>query len=333
MQHKRYYELDRLNVLYCLIVVFIHAFGIYTARLTQGSTTQLICTAFMKNCAFVVQGFMFLSAAKYSLIYSDKKINYLKFIKGRFKRVILPYIICVCAYYLVFVVIDYVQNPGVVPLVRYILDGTLSAQFYFVIAIVQFYVSLPLWLWLYKRVNGVLLTGIAVAVWALWLHFFAGICVFFDRIFLTYIPFWAAGLAVGRKYTGFKNKITSHTGVVVFIFLVFYGANAIVRHFLELSPNMLEVLHTAYCFSAIMVTYALFSKDKRSLSPLIKGMNELSFDIYLWHCLLLVFIDRFLAEISFTMLWHEALLRSLAVYSVIFVVSFIKGITMKRRKG
>ena len=37
MVKKHYYELDRLNVLLCLIVVFIHAFGGVAGRLNQDS--------------------------------------------------------------------------------------------------------------------------------------------------------------------------------------------------------------------------------------------------------------------------------------------------------
>ena len=133
MSKKRYLELDRQNVLFCLIVVFIHAFGTLAGKLDTSGYWYILSRAVLKNCAFVVQGFMFLSAAKYTAVYSGKKLGYGKFILGRIKKVIIPYILCTTVYYTVFIYLGIVDKFSFRELVWYILRGDLSAQFYFII--------------------------------------------------------------------------------------------------------------------------------------------------------------------------------------------------------
>lgn len=331
MNRKRYFELDRMNVLYCLIVVFIHVFGIYTSRLTH-TAQQVVFAAFMKNCAFVVQGFMFLSAAKYSLIYKDKKIKYIKFIWSRIKKVVIPYVICVAVYYVVYCFLGYVAEPSLSELGMYIFNGTLSAQFYFVIAILQFYVLLPLWIWVSKKVDSALLVGASFVIYGIWLYNFAGICLFFDRVFITYLPFWAMGLAAGRHYTKFESKTKSNTIALLVFFALMYFVNGFAKNIVYINPVCLEAIHTLYCVSAILLTYVLCSLSHKKLSLVVGGINGLSFHIYLWHCLLLPFIDMGMNKISFSALWQEALFRAGAMYIIIISAALINGIINKRRK-
>ncbi len=332
-ERKRNFELDRMNVLYCLIVVFIHVFGIYTMKLTQGSRLQMLSSVFMKNCAFVVQGFMFLSAYKYSMIYKNKKINYKRFLWSRIKKVAVPYIVSVCVYYVVYYKIAYVPVLDVKELLWYILRGDLAAHFYFVPAILQFYLLMPLWIWLSKKLNPMLLVLGGTLIFLLWLYYFAGICVFFDRIFLSYLPFWAAGLAAGRNDGVFRKKVISCGWLIAAVYIILYVFNGFAREAQLFSPVGLEIVHTLYCFGAILLTYLIFSKDERGLSLVAGGINSLSFEIYLWHCLLLPFADKLLAYLSLPMLWQEAAVRALSVYSVIFAVGLIRGLLIKYKKG
>ncbi len=326
MDKKRYFEFDRLNVLYCLIVVFIHVFGVYSARLAEGSIHQAVFSAFMKNCAFVVQGFMFLSSVKYSVIYKDKPLNYLRFIYGRIKKIILPYIFCVCVYYMVYLKIGYVGKFSIPHLIGYIFDGTLSAQFYFVIAVLQFYLLMPVWIFLLKKVNTLWIIGSGFLIYGIWLSAFYGKLEFFDRIFVSYLPFWVMGIAFGKNYPKFRAFMLQKKAWIIALFVLMYISNGLLKYIIPSHFIYLEAFHSLYAISAVLMTYSLSAS--KELGTLFGGVNNLSFDIYLWHCLALPFIDKLVLSFKLHLLFGEAALRGIIMYTAIFLVSFI----YKRRR-
>ncbi len=329
MAKKRYLELDRQNVLFCLIVVFIHAFGVLAARLNPSGYPYIVSAAVLKNCAFVVQGFMFLSAVKYTQIYKDRKLHYGKFLFSRIKKVIIPYVLCTFVYYAVFIYRGVLEAFNIRELGGYILRGDLSAQFYFVIAIVQFYVLMPLWIFLAKKVSGWIITALGLAAYGLWIYFAFGYTVYYDRIFLSYIPFWLFGVAAGKNYDSFRKVISANIGKIGILYVILFCANGFLGQVFVIHPCILEVLHTAYSFAAILLSYGLFVDDGVGQNVLTSGINRLSYEIYLWHCLVLSFIDVLINKMELPRISHQALVRVGGIYLVIFAASLVMGLLLK----
>ena len=332
MSKKRYLELDRQNVLFCLIVVFIHAFGTIGAKLNSSSYWYILSQAVLKNCAFVVQGFMFLSAAKYVAVYKDRKLDFPRFLIGRIKKVIIPYILCTLVYYGVFLRFGIIQKADYNELAGYILRGDLSAQFYFIIAIVQFYLLMPLWIFISKKLPEWIIIGGGLVIYILWVGLAFGYTVYYDRIFLSYLPFWTFGLAFGKSYDKFKGFITGHLGITGILYVLLFCINGFAGQVFTLSPYLLEAIHTIYAFGAILLSYGIFLNGRGYAGVLTSGINKLSFEIYLWHCLALKAIDWFINKMSLPRISQEAIVRVGGIYLIIFAVSLFTGLMIKIKK-
>lgn len=340
MVKKHYYELDRLNVLLCLIVVFIHAFGGVAVRLDQNSFIHMLSASALRNCAFVVQGFIFLSALKYSMAADRGKFRYGAFLIKRIRRVLLPYIICVTVYYICFCSLDYFEDGFSMPvLLRYIYDGTLSAHFYFVIAIMQFYLLMPLWIGAVRRLPAPVIVLSGIIIYCIWVIRFAGKTEFFDRIFLSYIAFWMAGLAAGKNYDKFTNTIRKKISVIVFAFILLAIIDGSVFYIMKdtlLMAYCFEIIHMLYAFSAILFAIAICMFSDKKPSFLTGAVNGLSYEIYLWHCLVLTYIDRFIDNISLAFIRDVVAVRVGGIYIIIFTFCLVHtavkaGITRRKR--
>lgn len=329
MSKKHYPELDRQNVLFCLIVVFIHAFGTLAAKLDPSSYWYILSKAVLKNCAFVVQGFMFLSAAKYTAVYSGRKLEYGKFIFGRIKKVIIPYILCTLVYYTVFLYMGIVDKFSLGELGGYMLRGDLSAQFYFIIAIVQFYILMPLWMFIAKKLPSWSIIIGGVIIYALWMWQAFGYTIYYDRIFLSYLPFWTFGIAFGKNYDKFKGYVVHHIGKIGTFYVLLFCINGFAGQVFNINPYLLEAMHTVYAFGAILLSYGFLSGGQRMDGVLAKGINKLSFEIYLWHCLILKAMDFYIIKMQLPRISQEIIVRVGGIYLIIFAVSLFAGLLLK----
>lgn len=140
---KKKQELSFLNVLFCLLVIFIHVAAEPASRLDRMSAEYAIVLIPWRLSAFVVQGFIFLSGLKMFLHESGK--GYFSYIGARLKSVALPYFVCVLCYYAYFQYKGGYFEPNLRELAAYILNGTLVSHLYFVVVIMQFYLLKPLW--------------------------------------------------------------------------------------------------------------------------------------------------------------------------------------------
>lgn len=329
MSKKRYYELDRQNALFCLIVVFIHAFGTLAAKLDPSGCWYILSKAALKNCAFVVQGFMFLSAAKYTAAYMDREFCFGKFLIGRIKKVIIPYVLCTLVYYIVFLNMGIVGEFNLKELGGYILRGDLSAQFYFIIAIVQFYLLMPLWILIVKKLPSRTIITVGIIIYALWMWRAFGYTVYYDRVFLSYFPFWVFGLAFGKNYDKYKRFIASHIGKICGLYVLLFCINGFVGQIFTSNPYLLEVIHTVYAFGAIILSHGILSGGRGMDGVLAKGINKLSFEIYLWHCLILVIMDFYINKMKLPRISQEIIMRVGGIYIVIFAASLFAGLLLK----
>ena len=100
---KRKQEIMFLNVVLCILVVFIHISSHAVSNFVRPSAAYTLIFVPWRLSAFVVQGFIFLSAVKYFLK-SENEFNYFSFMMKRLKAVymhmwrLLPciiYILCI----------------------------------------------------------------------------------------------------------------------------------------------------------------------------------------------------------------------------------------------
>lgn len=113
---------------------------------------------------FSVPIFFFISA--FGLFYNldlQEKFNYKNFMKRRFKTVLIPYLVWSIFYILHYTITNqtlYLLHP--LNLIGILFFGLACYQLYFMILLVWFYALMPLWIFIVKRLNIVLLVVLFV---------------------------------------------------------------------------------------------------------------------------------------------------------------------------
>lgn len=161
-QGTRKKELSLLNLLFCILVVLIHCLSQPVSVLDR-SSWQYALVLCVQRLAFVsVPGFFFLSGLKLTL-FADRHRSLMKYWLGRVRTILLPYILAVAIYYLYFWTHHYFPF-SLADFGGYLVRGDLSSHFYFVVTLVQFIVLTPLFLWLARRFDPVVLLPFALGL-------------------------------------------------------------------------------------------------------------------------------------------------------------------------
>lgn len=336
---KRMFELSFMNVLLCLLVVFIHVSSEPVINLRRDSLWFLSVSSFNRAIAFVVQGFIFLSGLK--LVKFAKKFNAKKFYLGRLRTIVLPYVLWVIIYYLYFMKNGYFSFDFR-ELVRYIFIGDLVSHFYFIVLIVQFYLLAPLWLAMQRRIRPSALVTIGAAVSLassfapLILDKLSVSFVYTDRIFVTYMIYWLLGCAVGGDYDNVKSFLTSHKAAIYFAFFVLCIADVSFYHLSVTGKYVFrfaEQLHIIYCTAAILAVFAVSCSVKEfggKTARFFATLDMSTYNIYLSHCLVIFCCNDYMNGLGIISLAKRYALRFAAVYLITLSLCMMWQVLKKR---
>jgi len=294
-------ELTYFNAIACLLVVFIHVLSTPINLLRPDSWQLAAVYLPWRMAAFVVPAFLFSGAVKMAQTLDDPLTlkGYLRYMGRRIRKIYLPYLLWNLIYYLAFARIDYVKGTAA-DLLHYILTGTLSSPFYYVLVTMQFYALLPFWHWLVKRIPWYLglLLAFPLTYWSTTLNQTLGRWgmhfAYTDRIFSSYLLFWVMGLYAGRHYRTFSQQLKWNgypwaisLGTIFLFGLVTY---------LEKYQNIFLIdLHLWKFFVDCICILTLLTLSRQLISaplPLKKALSfvsEASFFVYLSHCFFLTF--------------------------------------------
>ena len=301
-------EISVLNVLFCLMVIFIH---VTATPLTSQNTTENVSKILFflhRLCGVAVHGFVFLAGLKLFLKDTDK-INYAKYIKSRFKRIYVPYLVFAFIYYL-FEVSRNIYTFDLKQLAGFILIGSGEAHFYFVFVIMQFYILFPLW----RKILGTKSIPLLLVISA----FVNFICychlpqimsavnisknfTYNHGLFTSYIFAWILGCVCGKYYEKFvkivKRKVWNYGLVALMLFLAdvtmayntfFYGANFFYSGYIRL----------LYVYSMIMFMYGIFVNYNFGIfrTDLFYKIDKATFPIFLFHVFVIYAVESFTKE-------------------------------------
>jgi len=337
---KKRKEIEIYNTLLFLMVVFIHVSSRAITGFSKDSAPLLLLFIPWKAASFVVPGFLFLSAFKLSLKFSEKKIPYGEFIRGRARAILLPYFLWVILYYLYFVYVLHYFPFEISSLLSHLLLGTISSPFYFIVVLFQFYLTFPWWMKLSETprmalpvffVLTVLFRGYLPQALSSW---FSLSFPYNDRILTSYAFFFLLGCAAGRNREAFeafllknKGKLALLYGLAAVLFVFFGYESFIGRRFL---PGM-EVLNGFFLLFSVLFFYlaCLYLKGKR-VSDILCALSPVSFYVYLIHCLILSVADEFLRKAGIVSLTASFFLRGFAAYFFSIFLSFLYLVLKKR---
>lgn len=323
--HKRKGDLVFLNILFCMLVIFIHVASEVVSQAPRDSAFFKVVFSAHRLSSFVVQGFILISGVKLFL-HKGEYINYLKYYTNRLTRVVLPYIFWVIVYYIYFCSQNYFSFD-LSKLIYHILYGDLSAHFYFVIILVQFDLLAPLWMYLFKRGNPCVHIAFSLIITVISGQFlmpvlttlFPSIPNFnLDNCFLRYLIYWTGGCMIGKHYNEFQGYLKGNIVSVSLTFVFCAALNvAVVLSTVGHFPVWLDFIHIMYCMSAILFFYMLsqlFSGGGRIILKPLSAIDKSSYTIYLIHCLVLVMVNDYMTKIGITSLGQRFGLRAAVVY-------------------
>ena len=339
---KRKNEISIMNAALCLIVVLIHVISAPLASLTPEAALYIPYMALNRCATFVVQAFIFQSGMKTFL--GNKSSRYGDFMYKKIKTIFIPYVIAVIIYYLLFVYILHYFDFSLRDLVMYIAQGNIAAQFYFIIIIMQFYILYPLWKCIIRQ-NPVIPIGVSViltAILGLYMIFILDRLFkidyfpYIDRFFTTYLMYWIGGMFAGKYYDKFIKFVSKN---IVFIFIAFVLCAVIdnicfYRYVIHLMrATQLDVLHAAYCISAILLCTAVSYKLRNKHIKAIDTIDKASYYIYLFHVLFIFAVDYIMPrlDISISSTTGLFLVRLILVYLAVFVFANIYVFAKKRQ--
>ncbi len=263
----------------------------------------------------------------------DYQRDYRKFFASRFIKIILPYVVFNIIYYFYFLFMGYLPTStfSLTELLKYIFNGTLSGQFYFIVVIVQFYALAPLWDKVVKAIDPALVLLFSLLVMITLGQYLPDIIgmlrpgstfIYNDRVFTTYLFYWIAGCYAGRYYKEFKTIVLSNALFISICYMSVAVVNLTLSYLLftgNIRINWLENIHYLYCVSAILFFYAVSLRKYESKpigSRLIKVIDNTSYYIYLLHCLIIFMTNDLMARAGIYKISTAYALRIVAVYTV-----------------
>lgn len=324
---KKKNEIMLLNVLLCLMVIFIHvtseALGIRDAN----PVTWLILFLPWRFSAIVVPGFIMLSGIKLFLKGTDN-FKAGEFYKKRALSIVLPYLLWVVLYYIYYCITGQ-MTFSFKELLFYIYSGDLAGHFYFVTALLQFYLLMPLWVWLFKRVDAFIMLPASLFIAIIFGQYLPNLIDmlfpdyffrYYDRVFTSYLFWWCLGCYAGLNYDRFIGIIKKNIGFIVFLLMlsIFFDSVGSMLVFWHGKPqSWLETTHMLYIFSALLFLMRVAVYYSDSVIPklkIVRGIDRASYLIYLTHCLTLAEVTRLLNKFGVEGLLHRYAVKIVVVY-------------------
>ncbi len=335
-------EISVLNVLFCLMVIFIH---VTAAPIMGHYTTENVSRILFfihRMCGVAVHGFVFLSSVKLFLK-DTSKIDYRKYIKTRFHKIYIPYLIFVTIYYL-FEVTRGFYEFNIPQLCEFILFGSGESHFYFIFVIMQFYLLFPLWRKLLETKRVFMLLGIAAVVNVVFYCHLPDILSAFNinftynhGLFTSYIFVWILGCVCGKYYDIFIDFVKIHFwkfGIAALILLfadsyMSYG----ISYYYKFYPG-LDYVRLLYLYTMLLFMYGLFTLYRPRIfrTELFEKINNATFSIFLFHIFVIYAVNGFTSNVfSFGQL-RMYLINFVLVYSISVTMCVMFGNYARRVK-
>lgn len=340
-------ELSVCNVVFCLLVIFIHVSAEPVTLYNKQSILYILVLSLWRLSSFVVQGFLFLSGVKLFLHYTPDGFSYKKFFFSRFKRVVIPYILAVGLFYAYFFVTNAMEItlPG---FLRHLFVGDLTSHFYFVIIICQFYLLMPLWRAMAQHASPLIALPCSLILMMILKQYLPEILrVLFgiedfrhnSRLFTSYVFYFVLGIFCGLSYERFretlrkqKKAITIGWIVTAFINCLFLYWNSTGKYYAQWLDNF----HILYSFFAILLSLLAAEKlsgtgfYREKLLPFFSRMDKVSYSVYLIHPLFIFLTDQVMRHTGISSVSLRYLLRFIVVYPLTCGVCLLWQIVRKK---
>ncbi len=325
-------EISVFEFFLCMFVILIHLLSEGVDTFPKWSFWSILFSSLTRLTTFAVPGFIFTSAIKLFYKYSDvRRFPYVRFLWDRIRKICFPYLLAVIIYYAVFIWVLHLYQFSWDQFLYFILTGNISAQFYFIILIIQFYLLMPIWIMVSRVKNKSFAAFLTIAAFAVTVFFrmYFPYAAATHKIFPAYFVFWILGMYVGLHYEAFERLIAQSKPVIYIGWLVLAVTHCVLSYMqfggliaYKLSP----VIVVFFCFFSIFGFYSYARELTISLERRGKGLltsiSQASYDIYLNHCLIIIVMGWLLTRMEIDDILQRFVIIGLTTYglSIIFCV-------------
>ena len=321
-------ELQWLNLAFCAMVLGSHCSAHPITHL-QNDSWQFALVYLLQRLSFVsVYGFFLLSGIKLTLPRQDRP-TVLQYYRRRIRTIFLPYLIAVIIYYCCFSLFLGAPMPSLEEFVATLLSGTLSSPFYFITALAQFILLMPLLRYLAEHNSPVFVLPLALGIsWCSELYFEQFLQLFdpsivfpyADRVFPTYLFYYLAGCYIGQRYQAFISLLKRNRSFLIGTFLFFAVSELILSYrskVLHLWSPVWPIAHFLYLLAAISFCFLVAASIDRPLPKWLSCVERASFLVYLYHALAITLLDAALVGTPFHSVGFLYAIRLAVVYLVV----------------
>lgn len=324
--NKRIEEISILTAIFCCAVIFIHLTANPVTGLNKTSFIFKLFFVFNKSLTFVVPGFIFLSGIKLSFSYKDKQLNFLDFLKKRFVKIFIPYLVWYIIYYIYFRNAGYMESKTVYQHIFSFLLGDLVSPFYFITVIFQLYFLFGIIQWFFKKFNNFYLLLFVVLLNFLFLKF-----VFFkydDRFFGTYFLYFILGFYAGLNYKNFYNFLKNYSLIIslLYILITVYNIYLSYNAYVYNAPfENYRVINGLFSLISILFLYrisiAIYSCLNKKIFFVFNKIEQASYYIFLSHCFVIYICSDFWFRLGQTSIVGKFVFSSIILFPIVFLLS------------
>ncbi len=315
-------EISSFEVILCLSVVLIHILSESIASYDKGTILSFLSFSASTVLTFVVPAFMISAGIKFAHKFENTAFNYFSFMRGRFAKIYLPYVIFTIIHYLYFVFYRKYFDFDISELFNYVLHGSIVAPFYFIALIMQFYILSPIIMMFCRIIPSNLGIFIAAIINIVCLYFSGG-SRYGDRIFTVYLLYWVIGCYIGMDFRVAISRLLRLKKIIVplgIIFTIIYTGVSYAEFLGIFNIFLTEILKIVFCISASFMWLVLMPKSEGYIAD---NLAPVTFYVFLIHCLIIIETQFWLTNWGITSIPLRFVITFFATYIISLVVSVV----------
>ena len=258
----------------------------------------------------------------------SEEFSALKFYKKRLVSVVLPYILWVVVYY-AYTCIAGNFRFNLRELLYYICTGELAGHLYFVIALVQLYLLMPLWIRLYKNVSPYIMIPLSLMISIISDQYLSEILLsvfgfefpFANRVFARYLFFWTVGAYIGLNYEKAKEILRTNRKFIYISFGIIAPLALMLSYYDSAFDKGMDCINSVMLLYKMAAVLCLFTVSLGKVKNVCKTkvvsiLDKSTYNIYLCHILVINIVNGFMGAIGICDMKARYAVRFLAVYAI-----------------
>ncbi len=271
--------------------------------------------------------FIFISGFLIMYEYSNKRIEYINYVKKKIVKVFIPYFVWSLLYYCLAVIVSF-KFFDVFYFFKGILMGSHLYHLYFVIIIFQFYLLAPVlkvFVLKFDFKYGIVLSFLANYLF--WLGDFANNYIFFTN----YLLIFMIGAYAGKSSVNFIKFVKGNNFKIILLFAlstVFYSWIQYKQFYLGQYPSIMEYnlsfvsLGGAGSLFYFLLSDAILNYFERVVTVL-KKISTVSFYVYLAHPVAIFIVAYLFRKFGFMNELIESFISLIAVFGLVVPFSWL----------